>query len=245
MIHILNGDSLASQFPKTISGQFIIARECLIEGEIAGNSLVEIVESRMRFFEKIYAVSKEEYQQKTISEFEKIKSIDTQTSINLWFEDDLFCQANLWFVAYFLCQIDNTENVYLIRPKDNLEYGFGGMSKQDLENAYQNKQKITPKLLKEFSQMWKNYQANNLDEMLEIAQRNHTKLPFLIDAVKAHSDRVLHNRPQKALKKIMKELQSTDFGTVFRTFHKQESIYGFGDLQVKRIFDEILKGNKA
>jgi hypothetical protein len=30
------------------------------------------------------------------------------------------------------------------------------------------------------------------------------------------------------------------FGTVFQEFCKRESIYGFGDLQVKRIFDEVV-----
>ena len=42
----------------------------------------------------------------------------------------------------------------------------------------------------------------------------------------------------------MKASQSTDFGTVFRIFNQQESIYGFGDLQVKRIFDTIIRNNK-
>jgi len=39
----------------------------------------------------------------------------------------------------------------------------------------------------------------------------------------------------------MKELETQDFGPVFREFTKRESIYGYGDLQVKRLFDELLQ----
>ena len=36
--HILNGDELKNQFPNNISGDIIIFRECLIEGNINGNN---------------------------------------------------------------------------------------------------------------------------------------------------------------------------------------------------------------
>jgi hypothetical protein len=41
----------------------------------------------------------------------------------------------------------------------------------------------------------------------------------------------------------MEDLETDEFGPVFKEFNKRESIYGFGDLQVKRIFDEI-KNNR-
>ena len=47
-------------------------------------------------------------------------------------------------------------------------------------------------------------------------------------------------RPIQSLITIMKELDTEEFGPVFREFNKRESIYGFGDLQVKRLFDEII-----
>ena len=62
--HILNGDSLSGQFPKSISGNHIIARECFIEGEISGRSIAEIFQSRIAFFEETYAITKEDYQKK-------------------------------------------------------------------------------------------------------------------------------------------------------------------------------------
>lgn len=47
-------------------------------------------------------------------------------------------------------------------------------------------------------------------------------------------------RPIQSLITIMKELDTEEFGPVLREFNKRESIYGFGDLQVKRLFDEII-----
>jgi Holliday junction resolvasome RuvABC DNA-binding subunit len=37
----------------------------------------------------------------------------------------------------------------------------------------------------------------------------------------------------------MKELETNDFGSIFRAFNERESIYGFGDLQVRRMFDKL------
>ncbi len=41
MIHILNGDSLASQFSESIPGAKIIVREALIDGPVKADSLEE------------------------------------------------------------------------------------------------------------------------------------------------------------------------------------------------------------
>jgi hypothetical protein len=38
----------------------------------------------------------------------------------------------------------------------------------------------------------------------------------------------------------MDELGTTDFGLIFKEFNKREAIYGFGDLQVKRLLDGLL-----
>jgi hypothetical protein len=39
--HILNGDALKGQFPSEIPGQLIVARECLVDGDVSGESLSE------------------------------------------------------------------------------------------------------------------------------------------------------------------------------------------------------------
>jgi hypothetical protein len=74
-----------------------------------------------------------------------------------------------------------------------------------------------------------------------------TQYPFILTAVKAHTDRIPTEgnlgRPSQSLIQIMKELETDEFEPVFKEFSKRESIYGFGDLQVKRLFDEV-KNNR-
>jgi hypothetical protein len=47
-------------------------------------------------------------------------------------------------------------------------------------------------------------------------------------------------RPMNSLIGIIKDLHTTEFRPVFKEFCTREGIYGFGDLQVKRLFDEII-----
>ena len=97
--HILNGDILKEQFPD-ISGELIVARECLVDGDVNGKNLAELYNSRAKFISKNYrGYSIRDYYEKTVPEFQKIQDIPENSDINLWFEDDLFCQVNLWFVV--------------------------------------------------------------------------------------------------------------------------------------------------
>ena len=65
--HILNGDSLKDQFPEIISGEIIIARECLVDGNVKGNNLIEFFKTRAKFISNNYngynekAISKRQF----------------------------------------------------------------------------------------------------------------------------------------------------------------------------------------
>ena len=67
--------------------------------------------------------------------------------------------------------------------------------------------------------------------------------PFILTSAEAHIERIPINgelgRPSQSLIQVIEDLETDEFGPVFREFNKRESIYGYGDLQVKRIFDEI------
>ena len=64
-------------------------------------------------------------------------------------------------------------------------------------------------------------------------------------AVEAHVERFptqTHDgRPKERLKQIIKALNTTAFAHVFREFCRTEAIYGFGDVAVKRLFDEVVE----
>jgi hypothetical protein len=243
--HILNGDSLMSQLPKSIIGELIVARECLVDGNIQGDTLSELFTNRAEHIESYSQVPKGKYFESTVPEIQKIISIPAKATVYCWFEDDLFCQVNFWFVLHLLSKKKQGYKIYLVRPNMGNEYSFGHMSQEELITAYNAATCIEAIDLKRLATLWLNYQQKNFDNLLEIAKRLLNQFPFLLPAVNAEIDRLPddsgYGRPERQLLLIMKNLETQDFSTVFRVFHQTEGIYSFGDLQVRRMFDELLK----
>ncbi|WP_338814228.1 DUF1835 domain-containing protein [Bernardetia sp. Wsw4-3y2] len=243
--HILNGDSLKEQFPKSIQGKIIVAREALVDGNVEGESLEEFYETRATFISSHYAeYSKEDYFEKTVSEFEKIQAIPSEVDINLWFEDDLFCQVNFWFVVHLLNKNGQKNSIFLVRPKEHTQYGFGGLNESELISIYENRLSIGQNELNKIALLWEHYKNNDTEKLVQIAKELGENYAFMLPAIDAHLQRFPTSeeklgRPKASLIQIMKDLKSEEFEPVFREFSKRESIYGFGDLQVQRLFDEV------
>ncbi|WP_422359704.1 DUF1835 domain-containing protein [Reichenbachiella sp.] len=242
VFHILNGDALKEQFPKTVKGEILVAREGLVDGAVKSDSLEELFQVRANFLFETYNIPTEEYKIKTINEFEKIKNIPSQSEINLWFEDDLFCQVNFWFTCYLLNQFTEHCKVYLVRPEVHTPYGFAALDQEGLTQAFADRVQIND--LDRLAQLWESYSHEDLDQLVELGEELQGEFPFIPVAIQAHSDRLPKDgnlgRPKESLKQIMSELDTKEFGPVFKAFNQRESIYGFGDLQVKRLFDEVL-----
>ena len=98
------------------------------------------------------------YREKTIPEFEKIQQIPETSCINLWFEDDLFCQVNFWFVVYLIQQSGQKHDIFLIRPETHDSYGFGGLNHAAFDTILRNK--IPLKNANQIALLWKYYQHN-------------------------------------------------------------------------------------
>ncbi|GGF48051.1 DUF1835 domain-containing protein [Echinicola rosea] len=241
--HILNGDALKDRFPKEITGEVIVMRECLVDGEVKSENLKDFFAKRAAFIANAYGdFSEEDYFSQTVLELEKITKIVPGSSIYLWFEDDLFCQVNFWFVVNLLHSNHKEPcKVYLVRPKTSLLLGFAGLDQKGLQKAFEDRVEITQ--VAKIAQLWDRYQANDGDLLWQGARELEEFFPFMLTAVEAHLARIPRGdylgRPKEALLEIMKELGTKEFVPVFKEFHKRESIYGFGDLQVKRLFDEI------
>ncbi len=243
--HILNGDSLKNQFPEKINGEIIVARECLVDGNVKGDNLKEFFHSRAEFISSYDGYIEQDYYDKTVPEIQKMLDIIDNAEVNLWFEDDLFCQVNFWFVLSLLFNSTSNNSIYLIRPKAHNQYGFGGLNELELQLVYEERTLLTS--LDKLSGLWKYYQNEDFDNLLKTASELESEYPFILTAVKAHLDRIPSKgnlgRPSESLIQIMKDLNTDQFNLVFREFCKRESIYGFGDLQVKRLFDNIIKNH--
>ncbi len=240
--HILNGDALLAQFPAPLEGERIVLRECLVDGPVGGTTLEEFYAHRIAFLGQQHAETKEGYQEKAIGEFTKIRQMEAGATVCLWFEEDLFCQVNFWFACWLIDASEACYEVFLVSPPAFTPYSFGRLSTEELKDCY--RVKIPLPDLSPFAQLWKAYQLEDMETLLRIAEAQATHYPFLLPAVQAHIARKPSSgtlgRPKETLRAIVKEVGSDDFGRVFREFQQREGIYGFGDVQVKRLFDELL-----
>ncbi len=243
-IHILNGDALKEQFPNSLPGETIITRECLADGDVEGNSLAEFFNLRANFISNSYeGTTTDDYFKMTVSEFQRMHNIPETSDVNFWFEDDLFCQVNFWFVINLVSKAHRGYRYFLVRPTTHTQHGFGGLDTGELVSIYENRTELTE--FDELSSLWEAYQSNDIEKLIKVSNLLKNQYPFISNAVKAHVDRIPSDgnlgRPTDVLISIMKELGTDEFGTVFNAFNKRESIYGFGDLQVKRLCDAIVK----
>lgn len=237
--HILNGDALRERFPDAIAGIPIVAREALVDGPVAAATLPEFWQLRAAFLSTAYGGTIDDYFINTLAEFEKIQQIPPRSNIHLWFEDDLFCQVNFWFTAYLIRKAELNAKVYLVRPARHNQYGFGGLGQEALIAIFEQRKMLNE--LDVIADLWVVYQQGDLIKLANQAKYLATSMPFVQTAVQAHIDRFsVDKSPLAALTRIMKELGTDAFGPVFKAFSERYSIYGFGDLQVKRLYDDII-----
>ncbi len=238
-IHILNGDALKEQFPENfITGEIRVARECLVDGPVEAKDLDDLLKIRAAFIEQAYGDSNYDT---SSGEIKKIAAVNN-SEVSLWFEEDLFCQVNLWFICSLL--YPKNVKVFLVMPKDSLRYGFGGLSQDQLVSAYRERKELTQVNVNQFALLWFAYRSNHIERLLKLGVQMHTDFPFVMKAIEAHFD--LQPRdgylglPEQIILDIMNEMSTKDFGIVFREFCERAPIFGFGDLQVKRIFDKVI-----
>ena len=92
-------------------------------------------------------------------------------------------------------------------------------------------------------ELWKAYKNANLEELADLSKHQSPAFPYLQEVIKAHADRFpkdgTKGRPEKVIEDIIQN-GTTDFHKVFREFWNRESIYGFGDIQLKSLYDKVM-----
>ncbi|HEV7350147.1 DUF1835 domain-containing protein [Telluribacter sp.] len=246
--HILNGDSLLESFPRQeIDGECIVARECLVVGDVGGTFPTEFWNNRAQYIQATYGEGTYTYYERVVAEFEKIQAIPPGSEVNLWFEEDLFCQVNLWFCLSLLLPRAKDLTLYIVKPFDQdgqPEWrGFGAMDSQDLVTAFQQRQAISLADVHLLASCWKAYQQDDRIRLKELGGRYSEVFPYLPLVCQAHLDRFPEGgqpgRPQQVLRAIKAEKQTDDFATIFSEFFRREGIYGFGDSQVRQLLEEL------
>ncbi len=245
--HILNGDSLAYSFPDAkMEGEVVVMREALIDGELSGDSLHDFWQSRARFL----GITGIQYYNSVVKELEKIMNAPDSSEFNLWFEYDLFCQVNMWFILSIINSLPIKKKVfavytsYLDEASKQFWNGFGRANSDDLNVCYANRISLREADLNFGQKLWEAYKEGNLEELTNLSNHSSPAFPYLQEVVKAHVDRFPKDgskgRPEKLIEDITKNI-STDFHQVFKEFWNRESIYGFGDSQLKILYDKVMR----
>jgi hypothetical protein len=243
MVHILNGDALTEKFPKEFfKDAIVVCRECLVDGPVTAHSLEDFWNIRANFIDTAFHSDNTSYYKKVVAEFERLQTYPKQ-EINLWFDFDLFCQVNMWFTIDYIVIHDITKDIYRVAPTlphDQRWKGYGTAEKDDLLKSFANRIKLTSSDISLARELWKAYQQHDLSSLDQLASTTTAAFPFLRETCDAHIARYdgFMGRPQKRLREIV-ESGVKDFPSVFRDFSYTEGVYGFGDLQVKRILDHL------
>jgi hypothetical protein len=248
--NILNGDALAYSFPDAgIEGEIIVVREALIDGELTGNKLEDFWQIRARVLETTAA----DYQNKVVNEFEKLINAPDNSVFNLWFEYDLFCQVNMWFVFTILHDLHGRKNVYAVhtihadRSDKQFWNGFSRADAIQLQSCFAARMPLSDDDLQLGKNLWTAYKANDLTKLMQLSNNQSSAFPYLKEVITAHVERFPQDgstgRPEKVIEDITKNI-STDFHAVLEEFWKRESIYGFGDSQVKVLYDKVMQGHQ-
>ncbi|MGI9056072.1 MAG: DUF1835 domain-containing protein [Pyrinomonadaceae bacterium] len=237
--HVLPGDSLVETFENTnIEGEIIVCRECLMEGDLTAKNLEEFWKIRENYLTKNFPQKEKFYAENVRGEFEKLLAVSPFDEINLWFEYELFCQTNLWFCLSLLSGKD--VEIYRVAPvvrnENDLWKGFGGLNANDLEKCFEQRSNLSKEDVEFGRWLWKTFTFKDFEKCSDFDFEKIEKFPHLKDVVEAAV--VIETRPKKRIREIVSEGE-TDFGKVFQKFAETEGVYGFGDLQVKKIYDSI------
>ncbi len=242
VIHIINGDALEDQFPKDLPGEILVFRECLIEGPKKVVEFEAFFASRAAYLSDAYGPKiKESYSRELSVPLMKIVTDLKPSEIVLWFEEDLFCQTNFWFICYFLEASGFGGKVSWAKPSGVAKYNFGLLSKEALTAVFEDR---LPVNIAKIALLWQAYSVNDSDKLIRLVAGIAGLSQYIIPAAIAYRDMntstIEKSRPYLSLLAITKTLKTTHFGKVFMMFCKKEAVYGFGDLQVKRIFDQVV-----
>jgi len=246
--HILNGDCLADQLRQTkINNDFIVCRECLIDYKSDVSGITDFWTIRAKYFADNYNIPAREYFNKTVSEFEKINLIPHNSEVCLWFENDLFCQVNMWFVISILSG-HPTFKIFRVFPvpenDEDIWKGFGTASTEKLEQAYNSKIQLTPDDIELGKGLWAAYQDDDFEKLKELALSQSECFEYLEEVCQAHIDRFPTDKSSGRPDKVVKEIigtRSEEFQIVFSEFTKREGIYGYGDMQLRIIYDRVMQ----
>ena len=234
-IHLLSGDSIVEPFKQTgIKGDFKVCRECFVDGNLQSDGLEEFWDKRAEY------LNADDYEEKVKNEFISLYNLsdDADSVVNLWFERELFCQINMWFSIWLLRSTEaKFQIVYpILNDGDSQFKNWSELSVAEMGTSFEKRSKVIHDDVFLAVQLWEAFRDKDNEALAKLGDRKSHAFPALKEITEAIIS--IENRPKKIIQQIVAEGKK-DFKEVFKDFIKREPIYGFGDLQVKKIYDEI------
>ena len=244
ILHVLNGDETLRAFDETgLDGDVLVWREVLSEGPLQENvSSANFWSARAKWVSNTFDDPAEDYQNKVVGELGKLNGHFEE--INLWFEYDLHCQVNLMGVLQMLNQKTDLSApaVYLICPADHPDVddfrGMGQLDADQLENLYDNRERLNDWEFQLAAEAWPLYVNNDAAKLAEWINENSFwgALSLLKPALQAHIKRLQINAGglnyiEKRLLDIY-QAGTTDRLEIYKAFWFTEKIYGMGDSEI-------------
>ncbi len=237
IVHVLPGDSLSGQFAETaIGGKIVVFRECMVVGDLGGETLDEFWERRANFLMLEHGGDPIEYQETFAREIEQLLELTAGDEINLWFEFELFCQANMWFCLDLLNR--SAASIYRVAPADlspdDVWKGFADHDADRLLECFDARTPISKEDTSVASRLWQAFRNRDSGTLRELGEHRSAALPFLKEVADAAAD--IETRPAQLVAEL-KASGHADIDSIFPEFQKRAGVYGFGDLQVERILE--------
>lgn len=242
-IHVLPGDSLVEVFKQTdIKGEIAVCRECLVDGDVSAENPKDFWQVRENYLSLNYPESAIFYKRDVKAEFEKLLNLTEKDEINLWFEHELFCQTNMWFCLWLLR--DKNIEFYRVAPIINDEKdiwnGFGVLDANELKKCFNQRVKFSRNDIQLGKQLWKAFCFKDYRSLKFLSKTKSKCFPNLETVCDAAIEQ--QSRPKETIQKIIANGEK-NFSKVFKKFNETEGVYGFGDSQVKNIYNEVVLQN--
>ena len=237
--HVLAGDAVADQFKKTgIEGEPIVCRECLIVGPVDAETPLEFWDERAKFILAEYGEDEIEFHERVADELERLADVGAEDEVNLWFEYELFCSANMWFCLSLLRH--STAKIYRVEPAvrsvEDRWKGFGQLEAEDLKRCFDARTLLTKEDVELGNELWQAFRRNDRDKLAEFSSAVSGAFPYLGEVCVAAIDK--EKKAERILIEVMADGHS-EFADIFVEFSKRAGVFGFGDLQVQRMHDQI------
>lgn len=239
-LHVLPGDAYVDAFRQIdLDGDVAIFREALVDGDLRGESLSDFWQTRESYHSDVEEPEQPPYKSYVASEVEKLLIPAIDDEIYLWFEYELFCSVNYWFCLHLLK--DSSATIYRVSPairtQETRWRGFGSLGPEELRHCWNDRVRLTAEDVAHGSDLWQAFKNGNAVRLTELGIYESNAFPYLGEVVIAATE--VETRPKKVLAEITSE-GKTELADAFPEFVRRAGVFGFGDLQVKRLMDESI-----